>query len=615
MSGAPLWRGRPDADWNSATKKALKELEIRWIQPGTKATPSYANKRVLLQAVKNAADAQQPALTNAAVGAAFGLRPQPAPPAGPASGTAPQTAIDLTHDPDPDVESGPSPANDPSGTSYADLAQATPVSIQQALQDAFRRSLPNPSHYAMQLNAAEIRHSRRGVKNPDFESVHGLNIAGRFYPHRGRGPIWESNSCAVDCCIVAALLMNVGSTVIDMGPADLPNRVPTLQTEFLKMVRENWDFLPAARGGKLRNTFLLKLLPAIHREAGAFLPMIATWRLCASAFKQYTYTEAILSRCNTCGGSRVSKVGGDEAHRLTISKLGPRFADQHPTMQQLLARHFATEDRITPCNFTCKGKPDTVERRRIIYGALPPRLVVEPGGDYRNISQANVDDITFQYLDSDGNDHDVTYRWLGGIYNNHQLKHYRTYWTDCDYLDASGHIKIYDGMVGSGSIVGGIPPALAREKVPASWATGAVLLFYERVDTPDLEAMVGEVTAALTALRAGFKTSGGLATPSAMPGGAGVAGPSTPSTKRKHEETESPDKEEQESRKRPHPDPGSTSPTGPPKKAPKKSPSTPPKKAESPGEKSKSPKGKGRAVSKTPSPRAATEKGRPSSQG
>ncbi|MCJ1302915.1 hypothetical protein MMC08_005720 [Hypocenomyce scalaris] len=127
--------------------------------------------------------------------------------------------------------------------------------------------------------------------------------------------------------------------------------------------------------------------------------------------------------------------------------------------------------------------------------------------------------------------------------------------------------------------------------------------------------MVGEVTAALTALRAGFKTSGGLATPSAMPGGAGVAGPSTPSTKRKHEETESPDKEEQESRKRPHPDPGSTSPTGPPKKAPKKSPSTPPKKAESPGEKSKSPKGKGRAVSKTPSPRAATEKGRPSSQG
>lgn len=675
------WRGRPDTDWLRPSATQLKAVEARYRLPGAKAPLKKATKSQVLQAIKAAVDgtANPPSLVQ--LDTAFGiqdiargnaprappvqtkgnhprgnpplhgnpgppanpsllpgnnLRPPANPPLPPGSNLPPPANPHPPANPPPPANSPRPPRGNLPGadtTRLSDLLRLghhAPLPVEQALQDAFNSAWASTSHVALQLNATNARQvSRQGMAKPNFDTQAGLLNAGRFYPHRGRGPTWRNNSCALDCCIVAAMFMNVGSTVIDMGSANSHNRVPTLQWEFVRMVNENWDFLAGRPSWERRNTFLETIISVLNAEAprgpqlalGNYLAATAIWAHCTSAFQQFTYTESRLRICRICKGS--AQLNQPNRHfRVTLANLGTEFKGQHPTMQQLLARHFGA-DSFRVCSFQCKIQPTIAERRRQIHGGLPPRLVVQPAEDYRDIRYATADNITFQYQDENGNQHDVTYRWLGGVYN--RASHYRTYWTDGSTLDPGGHVKIYDGMVTEGSIVGGIPAARPHGWVPATWANNTDILFYERVVAPNLEIALGQVTTMLNSSQNLLPTptgtpgsTGASVTPSGptsntqqpagpitptTTSGTGVAGPSTETTTLKRgppseEEEEHPNKRQQLD---PELDPSKVSST----QKSKKTPSTFPKGSKSPKSPKRpfrSPKAKGKAVDPEPDP-------------
>ena len=45
-----------------------------------------------------------------------------------------------------------------------------------------------------------------------------------------------------------------------------------------------------------------------------------------------------------------------------------------------------------------------------------------------------------------------------------------------------GYLRVYDGVMLKGAIVGGVGPALPEYKVDAFWAKGTDMLFYERLE-------------------------------------------------------------------------------------------------------------------------------------
>ncbi|KAI4127410.1 MAG: hypothetical protein LQ347_004613, partial [Umbilicaria vellea] len=659
------WRGRPDADWLRPTATQLKAIEAEYRLPGAKPPLKKATKPQVLQAIKAAVDgtANPPSLVQ--LDTAFGIRdiarangppppprqpggnppgrnpPRPGNPGPPADPPLPPSSnlpppANPPFRPNPPLPPNPLPPANPPGpganlpggntaglSDLVRLGHHTPVPVEQVYQDAFVSAWANTSHVALQLNATNARLvSRQGMATPNFDTQAGLLSAGRFYPHRGRGPTWRDNSCALDCCIVAAMFMNVGSTVIDMGSANSHINVPRIQLEFVRMVNENWDFLAGGPSWERRNTFLTTIISVLNGEApkgtqlilGNFLAATAIWAHCTSAFQQFAYTESRRRICRICAASAQLNQPARQ-FRVTLTNRDTEFKGQRPTMQQLLARHFGA-DSIRVCSFRCKGQPTITTRRRQIHGGLPPRLVVQPAEDYRDICQATADNITFRYQDENENEHEVTYRWLGGIYN--RRAHYRTYWTDGSTLEPGGHVKIYDGMVTDGSIVGGIPAARPDGWVPASWAVNTDILFYERVVAPNLETALGQATTMLNT----FQNS--LPTPAGTPGSTGAivtppgptsntpqqpAGPVTPTTPSKtggagpstktstlkrgppsEEEEEKPNKRQQLD---PESDPSKVSP----KQKSSKKPSPSPKGSRSPKSSSRAPKGKGNAVS------------------
>ena len=674
-SGRGNWRGRPDKDWSRPTIPQLRVIEAKYRPAELRAPPKSTVKPLLIQAIKGYIDASANPPSDDILDRDFGLQDRPRAPDLPGANGPPEKQA--PHAPGKQVpplpgkqiplagkqvpplagkqvplagkQVPPPPGKQvppPPGNHAVALLRAVPVSIQQNLQDLCRSAWANASQDALQLNATTaFQTSRRGRAGANFDTSAGLEAAGRYFPHRGRGPTWKRNSCAVDSSIVAAMFMNVGSTAIDMGPPGSPNSVPNIQRRFLEMVRENWDFILDTVDHK--NAFISSLLQvtnegipiASHKSLGDELAATAIWNACASDFRQFNYGQAWFTNCGVCGGQGRAPVE-ERTGRVALDSWPSGSANKTPTMQQLLVRQFAGQPRT--CTFGCEGRPRNAQRRRIIYGALPPRLVVEAAANYRNIPGATRDDISFTYQDTTGTEHNVTYRWLGGVYNNRGRErgreepvpmHYRTYWTDHDYPDTRGPIKIYDGLVRDGSIIGGIAPASLDAKVPASWADGTDILFYERVHTPDLNAALDQARTVFTSswteldsftgsssntqqtgLPSPTATPGnaggpvtpagptsnpsqqptGLDTPTTTPSKTGVAGPSTRSNTLKRGP---PGEEEEESRKRqqldPEADPLNVSPT----QRPRETLRTSPKESKSPKKASRSPKGKGKAVS------------------
>ena len=320
--------------------------------------------------------------------------------------------------------------------------------------------------------------------------------AGKLYPYRGRGPVWGNNSCALDCVLVAARLLDVGLTTADIGnqPRELwLASLDHFQAAFIDAVHADWDIYTAETSVARRTLFMNQFLdrsnskkPATAPKSvfGNFLASTAVWEECTSMASQFTFRTHSISICASCGHSKTFKENESEQRSITLSDPTPT-QDSDTTMTELLQQWFGVpgeaEHRQHRLPNGCGGRG--LFNRRVIVGEMPHRLTVLPSTQYRNIRGATDDTISFQYYGTDGREHPVVYRWLGGIYK--QLNHFRVYWRDNSYPDLSGNIKVYDGKLLLGTLVGGVPPHHPEYKVVDWWAQGADILFYERVDVND----------------------------------------------------------------------------------------------------------------------------------
>lgn len=312
---------------------------------------------------------------------------------------------------------------------------------------------------------------------------------GQPVPYRGRGPVWRKNSCAVDCCVVAARLLNLGITTADRASQTREDWLKTLtplEEHFLRIVGMPWETISNSTCIEVRDEFYKSLLLVMNSptmtkqfQIGSFFSATAIWRVCTSSMRQFAFSDCRHSECTACNntlprGAPRPNVNQDILlDSLTDDMKG---AGERHEWSLLINNYFG--NRLKKCN-KC-GQNTRMERRRV-YGSLPPRLVVSPSPEYRSGAiGTDSHHMTIKYEDSNGNPQEAIYRWLGGIFRARM--HFRLYWIDEKNGEHNHQMMIYDGQLLEGSIIGSIKPREPKQKVPGHWAKETDMLFYERID-------------------------------------------------------------------------------------------------------------------------------------
>lgn len=317
-----------------------------------------------------------------------------------------------------------------------------------------------------------------------FFSQNGGTVA-----YRGRGPSWHKNSCAIDCCLVAARLLNIGITKSDRGTLardDWLKNLTPLEEHFLRMAGMPWEKFPKSTCINKRDEFYESLLQVMNTatrkqklQNGSFFAATAIWRQCTSKMQQFAFQDYRLSECTACKhklprGSPKPTVNQEIA--LDVLTDDMKKSEANPSWSQLINKYF--DKQLRKCG-KC-GQKAKVDRRRV-YGNLPLRLVVLPGAEYRSGAiGTDSDRMSIKYEDSNGHLQEATYRWLGGIFRADL--HFRLYWTDEKQGEGTYRMMVYDGQLLDGSIIGSILPKELKQKVPEYWAKETDMLFYERID-------------------------------------------------------------------------------------------------------------------------------------
>ncbi|KAL9609247.1 MAG: hypothetical protein Q9167_005966 [Letrouitia subvulpina] len=367
------------------------------------------------------------------------------------------------------------------------------------LDEGCHRLLPTPPTTAEWLGATIIdkastllnlietkRLSRATLLSISFKTDNmsaSLSIGGRIFPLRGRGPVWDKQSCAVDCCIVAGRLLNVGSTIADRGIATQPDWLQTLEQEereYLKCIASDWESLGVEASKQHRNEFWTN---GLHLRIGAMAHATRVWNTCVQNMGQFCFSEVdVVSECQNCG----KPAPPQNAKKQTFVSLdiNAQHGEQRPgeklSMAMALDRYFGSTSRR--CG-ACKDREGRTKRIQVT-GSLPSRLIVQPGRQVgKMVIGTTSDKISFSYLSKKG-ESKATYRWLGGIYCLESLSHFRIYWVDDHSGGQNKALKVYDGLNLFGCMYGCVPPHNGDEEncVPPQWAAGATILFYERMN-------------------------------------------------------------------------------------------------------------------------------------
>lgn len=344
----------------------------------------------------------------------------------------------------------------------------------------------------------------RAKPEPGYENPHNWKFSrnGESYPYYGRGPVWAENSCALDSCIVAARLLNVGSISTDKGDASLHDWMDSLlrlKLDFLDLLALRWETYAGDTNIAYRDYFRTKLGPAC--QDGEMMSAVALWEMCTAGADQFKYSEYWHGRCTKCGRENTGRLKPTVLRDLALGAFthaATAALGEIPDMTQRLNKHFDSELKECKRNVGGCGAKGAVLRRRTVDGHLPPRLVVLTplGASHTDIPGAASDHVPVNYHNAEG-PQSANYRWIGGIYRSDikELTHYRVYWTDCESGGTDGDLKLYDGMRVGGAIVGGIPPYSKDEKIPPFWSKSPDLLFYERVDSIDIHDVANAIKA------------------------------------------------------------------------------------------------------------------------
>ncbi|KAG0160859.1 hypothetical protein PDIDSM_8390 [Penicillium digitatum] len=299
---------------------------------------------------------------------------------------------------------------------------------------------------------------------------------GAVFPARGRGPIWDSMSCATDAVIVAGMLLDAGCTKIDRAN-NRAAEFKDIEKAFIEVTMASWETFDDKTSIFVRDEWLRLFIDSSPGlKMGQPIPPWAVWSVATRSFAQFRYFH--VERVTPCQ----CKLGTPfyNSHQGSCILPGYQPGDEKGVdLQVLIERCFYPRK-----SFRCDkcGDPTGVTGERKI-GQLPLRLVVT--SDLKTRIRNHTENLKFNYIDYEDKQQVAHYRWLGGIYNNES--HARLFWTDTQGGEKDdGNIMMYDSQVNSGVIIGGIPAFQREEKVPTEWVShhAIPLLFYERIMNP-----------------------------------------------------------------------------------------------------------------------------------
>ncbi|CAI7643023.1 unnamed protein product [Penicillium bialowiezense] len=310
---------------------------------------------------------------------------------------------------------------------------------------------------------------------------------GTSLPLRGRGPVWNADSCATDCVIMVGRLLDVGCTRVDRTN-NRSAEFTDMEKSYIEVTNIPWEILDEKASIRARDEFLQKFIDGqLHLRMGKPLPPWAVWSQVTKSVSQFRYHH--IERVTPCRCENADPF--INYHEGSCILPGYRKGDNKGVaVGTLIERCFY--DRKS---FGCKrcGDPHgiTGERR---MGQLPLRLVMTFDGKTR--LRNHTQNMTFKYTDYDDKRRVAHYRWLGGIYNNEE--HARVYWTDSNRGEQTGtNVMIYDSQINKGLLLGAVPAFRADDRVPNEWVNyrAIPLLFYERILDPTTELLASAHTA------------------------------------------------------------------------------------------------------------------------
>ncbi|PLB50068.1 hypothetical protein P170DRAFT_404805, partial [Aspergillus steynii IBT 23096] len=335
---------------------------------------------------------------------------------------------------------------------------------EQALLKTIERKVPATS----QVRIAWNRDTDEMVLHPD----------GRDYPYRGRGPVGLWNTCTIDCVIVAAKLLDAGSTVIDRCKKDWQAQFTPLERGLIAATEVDWDLCFPGQSETLRDHFWDVVSDSMPEAWIGGIPWVQeVWTKATANFAQFQFTHYDqIRQCECNPGNDLGETTGPWKSSVMQPSEVPWETQGDVTMQSRLEREFAPKLQLD-CD-VC-DTPDAITRWRT-FESLPARLVVmvDPGVPVTKHTQ----DLTFE-VETFEKRISVTYRWVGGIYENKD--NFRVFWADNRPGEIDrGEVRMYDGAKNFGVIVGGLSYGHPSERVPYDWWAGKTipLVFYERVD-------------------------------------------------------------------------------------------------------------------------------------
>lgn len=316
-----------------------------------------------------------------------------------------------------------------------------------------------------------------------------LDADGFVVPVRGRGPIWENTSCAIDCVIVLGGLLDAGCTVADRGDSDGAH-FTDLENAFVEVTNMNWDAFSDETSKELRNAFyriLCNHVPSI--TMGNLCYSWIPWSECTKNFAQFRFDyTTVTNACHCKGGEGSTETAGNgrvvDPASLPLDREGV-------TMSQLWSRAFPMFYPFYCSDCGSGPENDGPWLYRKITN-LPLRLVVQPEPGTK-IWQHTRDQI-FDYMNADGEACQVAYRWLGGIYG--AGIHGRVFWGESKRFEApTKDYAMYDGALASGMIVS-LPASDDEENIPLEWVHDeyySPILVYERIMNPETPAICAAI--------------------------------------------------------------------------------------------------------------------------
>lgn len=312
---------------------------------------------------------------------------------------------------------------------------------------------------------------------------------GPVFPVRGRGPIWDSMSCATDAVIVAGMLLDAGCTKIDRAN-NRASEFKDIEKAFIEVTMASWETFDDRTSIFVRDEWLRMFIDGSSGlKMGQPIPPWAVWSVATRSFAQFRYFH--VERVTPCKCQYALPFYN--SHQGSCILPGYLPGDENGVdLQVLIERCFYPRK-----SFRCDkcGDPTGVTGERKI-GQLPLRLVVT--SDLKTRIRNHTENLKFNYIDYEDKQQVAHYRWLGGIYSNES--HARLFWTDTTRGEKDDdNIMMYDSQVNSGVIVGGIPAFQREEKIPTEWVNhhAIPLLFYERIMNPTTELLAKATNAML----------------------------------------------------------------------------------------------------------------------